>query len=169
MNYLHGAQSFLRSHCTATPEILHLLRNLKVHHHSHNSLPFLHILSQMNFAHILPPYLLKTHLNIILFMPTSSKWSLPFSLSDQIWYAFDKFPRCAACPIHLILLGHSTNIWWEVQNLWLHPSSNFSVSLDHITMILTRKVGSGGNNASDLYSEGAWFQSQLGHELCWDI
>jgi hypothetical protein len=37
------------------------------------------ILSQINPVHILTPYLLKSHFNIILpFMPSSPKWSRPF-------------------------------------------------------------------------------------------
>jgi len=75
---------------------------------------------QMNPVNIFPPYFSKIHSNIIFpSMPRSSKWSLPFRLSDKILYAFLISPKCATCPTHLTLLFlNIQTVFGEVHKLW---------------------------------------------------
>ena len=59
--------------------ILHILMNLKVNYCAHNILPLVPVLSQINPAHVLPPYVFKVHFNtVFLSTPTASKWSPSF-------------------------------------------------------------------------------------------
>jgi hypothetical protein len=50
----------------ASQKTPHLVRNLKVHYHVHNSLPLVPILSQMPPVHSFPPCFPEIHSNIIL-------------------------------------------------------------------------------------------------------
>jgi hypothetical protein len=63
-----------RNSLSASPEILSLLWNPKVHYRIQNSLPRVPILSQMHPVHNLTPNSPKIHFNIILlYVPMSSK------------------------------------------------------------------------------------------------
>jgi hypothetical protein len=58
----------------------------------------------MNQVHIFPQNFLKIHYNIILSMPRSSEWSLPFRFSNQSTVYIIISPMRATCPAQLILL-----------------------------------------------------------------
>jgi hypothetical protein len=128
MNYLHRA----------TQEILRLLRNLKVHVHLHihNSLPFIHLVSNTNSAHTPPHYYPLIYAHIF-----------PSCFLLKIQYAFVTFPWCAACHSHLILL----DLVISTKPIALFITT-FLRQLSHHDN--ARKVGSGGNNAPESYSEG---------------
>lgn len=66
-----------------TPDISWLLRKMKVHHHAHNSLTMVPVMSQMNPVHKLPLQLFKIHFKII-HLAMSSKWfPSPYVISIQ--------------------------------------------------------------------------------------
>jgi len=90
---------------SASQEIPHLLWNIKVHYHVHDSLLLVsHIFSQMNPVDTLTSYFSKIHSNVILSsMSRSSKCSLPFRHSNQNTVCIFLSPTYAMCPTHLIL------------------------------------------------------------------
>lgn len=98
---------FLRSWQSLSKEIPHLSRNLTVHYCVHKSLLPDLTQSQINPVHIFPPHLLKIHSDIILpSIPTSSKWFLPFRISNQDFLCISDHPQslCATYPVHLTVL-----------------------------------------------------------------
>jgi hypothetical protein len=76
-------------------EMSRLLWNPNVHYLVHNSPPPVHILSQINPVHTIPPYFFKIHFNIILpLKPRSSESSLPFRLPNPNFVLISYLP-CA--------------------------------------------------------------------------
>jgi len=64
-NQPHGTNSSLKANCnSASQEVFRHLRNPKVHHYVHNSLPLFSILSQMHPLHTFSHYFPKIHSNI---------------------------------------------------------------------------------------------------------
>jgi hypothetical protein len=102
----------------------------------HKSLPPVLILSRMNLAHTLPPYLLTVYLNIILpSTPRSSEWSLSFSLSNQNFVRICHLPIRSTHPVHLILcwfdhliiLGKEYILWGSLLCNFLQPFVTLSL------------------------------------------
>jgi hypothetical protein len=98
----------------------------------HRSPPLVPVLSQMNPAHIFPPYFPKIESNIILLSKhRSSARSFPFRFSDQNFVYILISPMRAALshPSHSPWL----NIWWSVQVMELitqsSPASRHFLSL----------------------------------------
>jgi len=61
----------------------------KVHYRVHKSWPLVPVLSQVNPVHILIPYFLQIHFNIILVSTLRSpKWYITFRFSTKILYVF---------------------------------------------------------------------------------
>jgi hypothetical protein len=86
------------------------------------------VLSQTHPFHILPHYFLKIHYNIIfLFIPRSSKWSLPFTFPDQnflcIYHLFHAYYM--PCTPHTSWLYHPNNVWWCTQVMKLLIMQSF--------------------------------------------
>jgi hypothetical protein len=109
---------------SASQEIPRPSWNPKVHYRVHKDPSLLYILSQMHPLHTLPSYFPKIHSNSILsFKPIPSKWSLPFTHSNQniIWIYYISYPCYISRPCHPPRFDHSNNTSWLVQ-LW---SSSF--------------------------------------------
>jgi hypothetical protein len=105
---------------SASQEIPCHLWNPIVHYRTHNSLPLVPILRQMNPVHTFPPYFPKIHSNIIFpSTPRSSERSLSFRFSDKKLQAFLLPPPRATWPSYLILLDLITLIITdEAHKLW---------------------------------------------------
>ena len=90
---------------SSSPEIPHILWNLKVHYCIHKCPPPIPILSQIDPVHAPKSLFLKIYLNIILTsVPGLSKWSLTLRFHHQNPVYTSALPHSAACPTHLILL-----------------------------------------------------------------
>ena len=63
--------------------ILFFLWNPQIYYCVQNNPLLIHIPSQMNLVHTLPPHSSKNNCNITPSMPTSSNWHLPFSFYSQ--------------------------------------------------------------------------------------
>jgi hypothetical protein len=131
-DWLRGPKSFLRSHRN-----YHISWNMKVYCHVHENPPLVSILSHMNTVHILTPYLIKIHLNIIFqAMFTSYKWPLSFRLSIKPSTHTSHLPHACHMPFpsHHPWFDNPKNIWRKstnheapryapLTNLLLPPSS----------------------------------------------
>jgi len=94
-NSMQQSPSAKANSLSARQETSHIVWNLQVCYHMHNSLLLVPVMSQNNPVQALPSYSLKTHCNTIYpSMCRSSKWS--FS------------PIHATCPTHHILLDSIT-------------------------------------------------------------
>jgi hypothetical protein len=83
-NSMQHSPSWEANSHSASQEIPHLLRNLKVHYHVHKSPSLILIISKMHPVHTFPSNFPEINSNIIFSpMPRSSKWSHPFRFSDQ--------------------------------------------------------------------------------------
>jgi len=88
---------------SASRRIPRLVWNPKDHYRVQKSQQLVPALRQMNPVHILPPYYLQIHSNIMfLSTPRPSVWSLPFRFSDQNLYAFLIMPMRATYPARII-------------------------------------------------------------------
>ena len=93
----------------ASQEIPRILRNPKVHYHTHKRPPPVSILGQPNPVHIPTSYLLEIHPNIIHpSTPRYPQWSLSLRLPHQDPIHPLSSPIRATCPAHLILLDFIT-------------------------------------------------------------
>jgi hypothetical protein len=97
-NFTEQSPSDANSH-SSSQEIIRLLWNTKVHYRVHKNPPLIPILSQVNPVLTSPPYFHKMHSNIMfLSKPMSSKRSLPFRFSTNIFYTLLISPIHATCP-----------------------------------------------------------------------
>jgi hypothetical protein len=85
---------------THNQEIPCLTWKWKVQYCVHKGLSLVPILSHTSLAHTPPPYFMKIHFNILIFMPTSSKWSLPFKPSNFVWNCHPYHVCYMPCPSH---------------------------------------------------------------------
>jgi hypothetical protein len=83
--FLHELNSFWQANSHSVSwEIKRSSWNSKVHYRVHKTPPVGPVLLQMNPVHTLTSYYYKIHFNITLpFLNSSSKWRLPFGVSDQ--------------------------------------------------------------------------------------
>jgi len=80
---------------STSQEIIHILRNPKVHYRIHKCPPPVPVLRQLHLVRNIKPHFLKIHLNVSLpSAPMSSKWTLPLRFPHQN-------------PLHTTLLPHS--------------------------------------------------------------
>ena len=101
----------------ASPEILHILWNPKVHYHIHKCPSYFTILRQLNLVHTPTSQFLK--INVIIFlpcMPRSTKWTLSFRFPHQSpVYASPLTHMCyMPCPSHSSRFDHTNNTGWGV-------------------------------------------------------
>ena len=87
---------------STTQGILHIMMNLEIHYHIHNSRPPVPILRQTDPVLATSSHFLKIHFNIILpSMPISSKWSLSIRFPYQN-------PVCNSPVPHTCSIPHSS-------------------------------------------------------------
>jgi hypothetical protein len=113
--------------CLASQEFPQLLWNPKIYYHVQKSLSSVPILCQMNLIHTSKSYVPKIHFNIVLSsMPRSSKWSLPFRLSNQ---NFVRISHLAHASFDML---HSS-----------YPTTSFNVTMgwDHVCVELQPLMG----------------------------
>jgi len=132
---MEQCSSWETNNCCANEGITHLLWNQKVHHCVHKSPPMAPTLSQMTPVHNFSSLFSKIHSSITLpSMPKSSKWSLPFTFSDQNFVCTSHL--CSEwsmhCPYHSLWFDHPNNIWRSTQVMELFimqfypsPTSSF--------------------------------------------
>ena len=120
INWLHGAESFVRSIKSLTSkEIPRILCYPKVHHRIHQRPPPVPILNQISPVHASPFYFLKRIiLNYIILSSTSksSKWFLSLrSLHQTPIYISTVSHTCYMVrPSHSSWFPHPYNILWQV-------------------------------------------------------
>jgi len=141
---------------SASQEILHLLWNLKVHYCVHNSLPLFPILSQMHSVHTLPPYFPKIYFTIILpSTPRSSKWTVPFKFSYQIFV-------CISGLFHVCYIPYASHPWFDHTQIIFGEASHYAVFTPfrfHFILVALHKM----RTCTYLHHEiilGAWHLSK---------
>jgi hypothetical protein len=97
---------------SASQEVPRLLQNTKVHYRVHKNPP----------SHLIPCFPLIQFNIIHLSMSTSSNWSLPFWLSNQI-VRISYLPHACFMPRPSLPLwfAHSNNIWWSTATNYEAP------------------------------------------------
>jgi len=85
---MHQRPSWEANSSSASQNFRLVLRHPKLHYRVRNSLPPVHIRSQVNPVHADPSYFSKIHFNVVLpSVPTPSAWSFSFGLTDNKLYA----------------------------------------------------------------------------------
>jgi hypothetical protein len=88
----------------------------EIHCSVQKSLPPVPVLRHINPTQILQAYFYNFHF-ILPSTPVSSKWALPFTISNHNFVSISHLPhvRYMPRPYHCLWFGHLNNIWWTVQ------------------------------------------------------
>jgi len=102
--------------CSASQEIPCLLCNPKFHFRAHNISLLFSVLNHESPVHKFPPHFSNTHSNIILLsVPVSPKWSLPFRFPDQNFVHISHLSHPSYISAQLIILDLITLITLGVE------------------------------------------------------
>jgi hypothetical protein len=113
VNAMHQRPSWEANSSSTSRNFRLVLWHPKFHYRVRNSMPRVHIRSQMDPVHADPSYFCKIHFNAALpSVHTSSAWSLSFALTDNNLYV----------PIlpHVCHTGHPSRTPWffHLNNVW---------------------------------------------------
>ena len=101
----------------ASPEILHILWNPKVHYRIYKCPSYFPILSHLNTVHTPTSQFLKIHLIIFVqCMPRSPKWTLSLRFPHQPPVYASPLPHICyiPCPSHSSHFDHTSNTGWGI-------------------------------------------------------